>query len=1136
MKVTLILIFAFSFIVKADSKAQNITLSVKNVTLEELFSEISKRTDYRFFYDEDLLKTAPRMTLVFKNKTIESVMDKVTAGLPLEYKIISGTVVINESKPKPSVPIVALPIQEGILISGKVQDINGEVLPGATISVKNNSSKSVTTDAEGVFALQVEEEDVLVVTFIGFETQEVPVNGRNQLLIVMEMAVGELNEVVVTGYSSQRRKDITGSVAVVDMENLTKSSPGSAQQALQGMASGVNVINSGVPGTSSKIFVRGVTSFGNTDPLVIVDGIEQNLNNINANDIESIQVLKDAGAAAIYGVRGANGVIVVTTKKGKVGAPVISYEGYYGMQYPLPGNPYDVLNSEDWMKVYNIAYPGGELFKNGMPDYTYRGPNGAGVGMEGDPAVDPSLYFYEPKNTGQNYIIQKVNKTGEDWFHNIFKRAPTMSHSINASGGTEKSKYLFGLGYVNQQGTMIETFEKRYTARVNTEFKIKNNIRVGENASVIYRQVPNLSGPMTAAFRMVPLVPLKDIAGNWAGTFGGPDLGVIGQPVAVQTRNTQKDLNSTWYIIGNAYAEVDFLKNFMARTSIGYNVSNSYSQNFTATETENIEKSTQDNALSVSSNYGSTMTWTNTLSYNNTFDKHGVNVLIGSEAIEYTGRGVTGESRRFFSEDFNYLVLDNGTTNISNGSSISSNSLFSLFGRVDYSYNDRYLLGATLRRDGSSRFGPDKRYGVFPSFSLGWRLSEENFLKDVIWLDDLKLRGSYGVLGSQNNVSGDNSFFLYASGLGSTYYDITGSSTSVVQGFAQSRIGNLATSWEENIVSNLGFDATLLNNKIDVSVEYYKKKIRGLLFSQPLPAVIIGDATAPTVNIGDIQNSGIDATLRYRGKINDDFHFSTGLNITSYKNEVVDIPDPGYFYSASQYGIGSIARNEEGHPVSSFYGYKIVGLFNSTEEVAAAPTQNGAAPGRFRYQDTDKDGAITAEDRVHLGHPNPDFTYGLNVGLDYKGFDLSGVFYGSQGNELFNSVKAYTHFMQAYKEQKSNALLKAWTPENTNTTVPKIETAGSFSTNQTSTDYYIEDGSYFRLKSLIVGYTVNPSLLQEVGISKIRIYAHASNVFTATKYSGLDPELGGSSSSFGIDYGGYPNNEFSLLFGLNISF
>jgi TonB-dependent starch-binding outer membrane protein SusC len=1025
--------------------------------------------------------------------------------------------------------------QSSTAVSGKIiSQEDGKPIPGVSIVIKDTSIGTVT-DVDGNYSLNASENAILVFSFVGFITEEVPVNSQSVINVTMKMQIQSLDEIVVTGYSTQRKKDITGSVAVLDMDNLQKVLSRSAEDALQGMAAGVSVIRSGGPGRGSKILIRGVTNFGNTDPLVIVDGIEQDLNNISAKDIESIQVLKDAGAAAIYGVRGANGVIIVTTKKGKVGAPVVSYDAYYGMQYPLPGNPYNILDSKDYMEVYNRGIPGNEKFQNGMPDYMYRGPDGAGVAFEGDPEVDPSKYFLEVPNKGKNYIIQKVNKEGTDWFHELFKKAPITEHNLNVSGGTEKSKYLFALGYFNQQGTMVNSFMKRYSGRVNTEFKIGERIRIGENVNIIYRDAGATGG--VAAYNQQPIVPLRDIMGNWGGTYGGTDLGDGTNLVALQYR-TDKDLRYTWNTIGNVFAEVDFLKNVKARTSIGYNISNSYNQDFSTTQYENIQQSSGDNTLNVNSSFGSTMTFTNTLKYDNSFGKSDLSVLVGSEAIRYHGRGVSGSSRKLFSEEFNYLILNNGPEQITNGSSISERALFSLFSRLDYGYDSRYLVGITLRRDGSSKFGPDRRYGIFPSFSVAWRLIEERFMENISWLDDLKLRASYGVLGSENNVSNINAYSFFGSDMTGSYYDITGSSHSIVQGFSASRIGNTKTGWEENVVTNVGFDIAALNNTIDFSMEYYKKKINGLLFTEPLPVVVTGGADAPSVNIGDIQNTGIDASLAYHKQISNDFNFSVRGNITHFKNEIVDIPDPGYFFSGSHQGVGAMVRNEEGQPISSFFGYNILGLFNSDAEVDDAPTQDGAAPGRFRYQDTDGDGDITPEDRTHLGSPHPDFTYGLNLSLNFKGFDLSAFFYGSQGNEIYNLTRANLYFLSYYPTtNKSNELLNAWTPENTDTNIPKLESTQSFSNNKASNSFYIEDGSFLKFKSLVLGYTVNPEILAKINISKLRIYAQAANLFTVTKYTGLDPEVVGRSTSvMGLDDGGYPNNEASLILGVSATF
>lgn len=1030
-------------------------------------------------------------------------------------------------------------VNQQLNVSGKVTDPEGNPLPGTTVVVKG-TTLGTSTDTDGNFSLNnVPRNATLIFSFVGMRNQEVFVGDKSIFDIIMEYEAVGIEEVVVVGYGTKKRADITGSISVVNTEELARIPAQSAEQALQGMAAGVTVINQGAPGASSKILIRGVTNFGNTDPLVIVDGVEQSLNNISATDIESIQVLKDAGAASIYGVRGANGVILVTTKRGTKGAPVIEYSGSYGMKYPVSGNPYNLLNSPEFMEIYNIAFPGNTIFANGMPDYLYRGPSGAGVGFEGDPQVDPSLYLWESPNKGNNYIIQKVNKEGTDWFHEMFKKAPTTDHNLSVKGGSEKSNYLFSLGYYDAQGTMVKSYLKRYSLRINSDFEIGKNIRVGENAYLFYRD----TGPTasSASWGLFPIIPLKDIGGNWGGSFGGPQLGDPQNHVASQYLDAENRINNQWHLIGNLFAEADFLKDFTVRTSLGFNVNNSFNQNFTHTRPENTARHTSLNTLSLNSSYGSTLTFTNTLQYSKNVDKHNMSVLLGSEAIKYTGRGLSASRRDYFNTDFNFLVLQNASQSIDNSSSISSHSLFSLFSRLDYSFDNKYLLSGTLRRDGSSRFGPQNRYGVFPSISMAWRLSEEGFMNDLDWLRDLKLRGSWGVLGSQSNVPSDNAYTLFSSSLTSsmtTYYDIVGSGSSAVQGWSRSRLGNMVTGWEENIVTNVGMDMVLFDNSLDISVEYYKKKIEGLLFSEPLPAVLGYEATPPMINIGDVQNTGIDAAVRYRGKISNELKFSVGSNFTSYKNKIVHIPDPGYFDSGSSQAFGSMVRNEIGYPISSFFGYKFIGLFDSEEEVNNAATQSGAAPGRLRFEDIDEDGEITPDDRTHLGDPNPDFTYGINLGLEFKNFDFSAFFYGSQGNKIFNESRSYLDFVGYYPSMnKSRRLLNAWTPENTNTTVPKVEPINNFSTFGAVSSYFIEDGSYLKLKTILLGYTFNPGVINKIGLSRLRLYTQVANIFTITNYSGPDPELiGGSTAVRGVDSGTYPKTELNLIFGVNVTF
>nr|WP_295923112.1 TonB-dependent receptor [uncultured Dyadobacter sp.] len=1026
-------------------------------------------------------------------------------------------------------------------IEGTVTEkTTGDPLPGVNVVIKG-TSRGTTTDNQGHFSIDAAPDHVLTFSFIGYVSQDVTVGAASVLNVQLVTDAQALNEIVVTGYSSQRKKDITGSVAVISMDAVKSVPTGSTFQALQGQAAGVNVISSGVPGKGSNVFVRGISSFGNSAPLVLVDGVEADLNNIAANDIASIQVLKDAGAAAIYGVRGSNGVLIVTTKKGQAGTTTVSYDAYAGVQVPLSGNPFNTIRDpETFSRLSLIANPQNPLFANGIPDYLYAGPQGNGIANEGNALVDPSRYRFDPINPANNYLIQKVNKAGTDWFHEFFKPAMRTDHNLSVRGGNDKSSYFVSVGYLNQQGTAIETYLKRYSGRVNTSFNIGKNVVAGQNLNLYYRSSPGMAtdnqfGNVAEVARMMPIIPTHDIMGNYGGTRMGVNVGTGTNPVASQER-TAINKNNAWNAVGNVFLEITFLKDFKLRTSYGGVLTNAYNYAFTYTPYERAEGFLNPNSFSESSSFFRRLVWTNTLTYNKNFGKHNLTALAGTESIEQAGRSLSGSRARYFSPDPDYLTLDNGTTNIANSSGASEEALWSMFGRLDYAYDDRYLLSGTIRRDGSSRFGPDNRYGNFASLSLGWRLSGEQFMKNLNWINDLKIRASYGVLGSQNNVAPENQFDLYGGTAGNAYYDIKGTSNSSVQGFIQTRSGNTRTGWERNVISNIGLDASLWNNKLDFSIEYYQKSIKGLLFGLTLPG-IAGGVTPATVNIGDIRNKGVDIAATFHGKGGENLTYSIGTNITAYKNEVVSVPQPGYFDAASHQQLGPIVRNQVGQEVSAFYGYKVTGLFRNEAEVTAAPTQNAAAPGRFRYMDVNGDGKIDPSDRTFLGSPNPDFTYGVNLSMKYKRLDFSAIFFGSQGNQAVNAIRVQTDFFGTYVGAKSNRLLNAWTPENTDTDIPKIEGQNSFSTAGVFNSYFVENASFLKLRTVSAGYNFgNLPLLQWAKFKNLRVYAQAMNLFTITKYTGLDPELDGSSSSFGIDWANYPNNEPVYLLGLNLSF
>ena len=1034
-------------------------------------------------------------------------------------------------------------------ITGTVSNLKDNLPIGlATVSVKG-AKIAVSTNENGSFSISVPEgKNSLVISSIGFDQEEINIAGKSTVTISLKEKSSSLNEVIVTGYTAQKKKDITGAISVVNVANLKQVPAGTGEEALQGQAAGVTILTSGQPGASSDIRIRGITSFGNNQPLVLVDGVSGSLHDINSNDIESIQVLKDA-SASIYGVRGSNGVIIITTKKGKAGKTNINYEAHYGIQTAGKGfdlaSPQQVANAV-WLQQRNsgIANPSTKQYGSGtnpvLPDYIT--PYGV---MAGDPSADPSQYDI---NSNQ---ITRANKAGTDWYHTIMRNAPLQSHTLTMSGGVGKSSYLFGLSYLNQQGILLNTGLKRYAVRLNTQTNIKDHIRVGENAYIFYKTNPTVGNqsegnPLSMAYRESAIIPQYDIKGNFAGTKS-QDLGNARNPFADATRNGINKAND-WEITGNVYAEVDLLKHLTARTSFGGNINNQYYHSFSYVGYENAEGNTGSNSYNEGAAYNNSWTWTNTLAYSNTFGKHTVKFLGGTEALSYFGRGESGTRGNYFSTNPNFWVLNTGSpAGQQNTGYAYQSSIYSQFGRVEYNYNDRYLLNATVRRDGSSVFYTGRQYGVFPSYSAAWRVSQESFFKGITFINDLKLRYSWGKLGSASNVPGTNPFSLYASNVAKSFYDINGTNITPASGFFASSIGNQKTTWEGDIISNFGLDATLFNNKLDITFEYYKKKVSGLLFPAQYSVLLRGDANSPFVNIGDMQNTGIDLSLTYHGKIGNKLKFdATGL-ITTYNNKIMAIPGTGYFTTGGSRN-GDIVRNAVGHPVSSFYGYQVVGLFQNDAEVAKSATQDGAQPGRFKYKDVNGDGKITSDDRTFIGNPNPKFTYGINLNFSYGNFDFSTFFFGSYGNDIFNGVKIFTDFPQLFKGGMSKqAALNSWTPTNINTNVPKLENAASFSTTSVINSYYIEKGSYLRNKQMALGYTLPAKTFNRVGIEKLRVYVQAVNLFTITKYSGLDPELqssdpnnqsqsiNGASNSFGIDYGNYPHTA-QYLIGVNLTF
>ncbi|BBE20407.1 SusC, outer membrane protein [Aquipluma nitroreducens] len=1141
------------------SQQTRISLNQHDQRLEEVLKTIEDKSEFFFLYNRDLINVNQKVNINASNQTINRILDELLKGTDISYSVVNRQIILSNLE-----GISGLTAQQQKSISGKVTDSSGGSLPGVSVVVKGTTTGTIT-DSNGNYLLaNVPGNATLQFSFVGMKTQEIVIGGKATINITLADETIGLDEVVAVGYATQRKEDLTGAVSVVNMKELAQQPIGTVTSQLQGRASGVTILGGGQPGETPQIRIRGINTFGNNTPLFVVDGMPTtNINNLNPDDILTMQVLKDA-SASIYGSRAANGVIILTTKAGS-GKIKVQYDAYYGIQTVEQGNVWDLNSPQEladlkWSAMKN-SNPGvainDPLYGNGakpvLPDYIY--PIGL---LEGDPRVNPSLYNVNPFYTNvadiQNfYRITKANKLGTDWFHEIFSAAPTMKHNLEVSGGNENAKYLFSMNYLNQEGTLINTYLKRYILRANIQFNVTKRIRVGENIAFSVRSNPQVNAlyegsPIGYAIREQSIIPVHDIMGNYGGAYGGI-LGDAKNPVAMLERNkNNKQMESS--LFGNVFGEFDVIDDLTLRTSFGGAISNGQYRSFNFPEYENGENNPA-NYYSESANNNYNWTWTNTLQYKKVLnDIHKLTLIAGTEAYQNSGGTVGGTTYDYFSFDPNFTTLSTGSGTQTNYSSKYVDALFSYIGRLDYIYNDKYLLGATIRRDGSSRF-LNKQYGWFPAVSAAWRISKESFMQgaNLEWIDDLKLRTGYGIMGNQLNVDAANAFTTYGSDRVLSSYDITGSGNSLIEGFKKNRVGNPDAEWEKNINLNIGLDATLFKGKLNLTIDYYRKDIKDMLYNPDLIGTA-GLASKPFVNVAAMRNKGIDLSASTFFNITKDLKLDASLTFTSFNNKILNVSNlASYFDIDSRRFSGStIVRNAVGHSVGQFYGFKTDGFWNSQEEIDAANAsvrntedpnavyQSDVKVGRFRYADTNGDGKITFDDRTFLGNPNPDFSYGLNLGLNYKNFDFGIFFYGVSGNDIWNNVLWWTDFYSNLKGPKSHtALNNSWTPQNHNAKAPIQEELGSFSSSSVPNSYFVENGSYLRAKNIQIGYTFSPKLLELVKIDKLRIYFQAENLFTITKYSGLDPEVSGNSVNFGIDEGSYPTPK-QFLMGVNLTF
>ncbi|MFN8349141.1 MAG: TonB-dependent receptor [Spirosomataceae bacterium] len=1050
----------------------------------------------------------------------------------------------------------SLSFAQGRKVAGKVTDSEtGSPMPGVTVLVKG-SNAGANTDADGNFNLNVPDKATLVFSFVGYSTQEVSVGNRTTVNLSLIPDTKALQEVVVTGYAAQQKKDISGSVAIVDVKEMKKLPASNIADQLQGRVAGVQVSSTGDPGSSAFVRIRGIGTINQNEPLYVIDGIpvqnESNLNFLNPNDIESIQVLKDAASASIYGSRAANGVIVITTKKGKAGSSKINVDIFTGIQspakFPNLTDPTELLKLNQGLSAgAGIPFESKTYINNGgtysLPDYIVRGDGFQGGVTASDPRANPSKYFLNSDPTADanaNYLIQQANKAGTDWFREVFKPAPVTSVQLSASGGSEKGQYFFSGNYYDHHGIMIENFYKRYQTRINSVFNVKKAVRVGENISVAYQTTqgsmgnPSEGSVFMNTLRMPEIVPVYDINGYWGSPAGANSN--AGNPVAQQTRNAEGNFGYSLRLTGNVFAEADLFKHFTAKTSFGLDFGTGQSRgygyrNFEATEIN------ASNSMSRSMYSNRNWVWSNTLAYNQEFGDHRVTALVGTEARKNTYDGFNaGGNGLTFGDDPYYRILTNTNSKTWNlGDYRGEVTIASLFAQANYAFQDKYLLSATVRRDGISRF-VNNPYGVFPAASLGWRVSKEEFMKTLTAVNDLKLRASYGITGNNEIGSDYPGFANFGQDISGTAYPIQGNPGAITPGFAQRSQANADLRWETTKLLNLGVDARLFN-ALDVMFEWYDRKTSDILYAVPPPSTAGNIGNIP-LNIGDMRNTGIDFSVGYRGKaVNNDLTYGITVTGGHYKNTMLNIDANGSsFITGGGSRIGDITRTLVGYPISQYYGYISDGVIKSGD-ANYLKEMGDAKVGRLKFRDINGDGKIDNNDQTIIGSPIPKLNYGINLTANYKNFDFTMYFQGVSGNQLFNYVRYFTDFPAFQANYSRNMLYKA------GDTYPALDRNDNYSSQRSS--FYVEPGSYFRAKNLTLGYTLPAALTSKIGLDRVRVYVQGQNLFTITKYTGFDPDVtitnitegynARRDLSMGVDNGRYPISR-SMYLGINVEF
>lgn len=1080
-----------SYAGNAHSQNAKVSIRMNNVKLDKILNEIENQTDYLFIYNNQV--DINKITSVkVKNEAVAQVLNKILSGTGINYEL-EGTHIILTTEAIKDLHAQ----QQAKTVTGTVTDVSGEPIIGANIRIKGTTTGTIT-DIDGNFSIEAEPQSVIEVSYIGYLTQETVINNQKSIRFLLKEDTKTLDEVVVIGYGVQKKADLTGSVANINTEKLNTQSNANIGQALQGKIAGVDIVSQGgAPGSGTRIMVRGIGTLNNASPLYIVDGMYMNsIDHINPNDIASIDVLKDASSAAIYGSRAANGVIIVTTKEGSntEGKPIIDLSVNLGIS--TASKFLDMLDAKGWAEVTTIARQ-----------------------AIGKPALDMATDL--------------ANKPDNDWQDIMFRPALMQNYNLSVKGGGKYSTYYTGLGYFNQDGIVKGTNYQRYNIQSKNDYK-RGIFSAGTNLIISFSHDKPLhqelrGGMIGTILQSVPTLEKYDDTreGGYGGTYG--DVVNIPHPLAIIDDNIMDRYNENVKIFANLYAQIELFKGLKYKLNLTPDFSFERYKNYlnkydfglaTNSITQLTERQRRRRNILVE----------NLLTFDRTFGEHKISALAGYTYQDSRFRHIQayGEGLPQGLEE-----IDAATTNRSNEGNSWRSVLTSILGRVFYSYQNKYLFTATIRRDGSSKFGKNNRYGYFPSFSLGWNVAEEKFMENVHWLDQLKLRGGYGVLGNQEI---DNYQYSSTITTGINYPDGNGG---LLQGAFPKNFANPDIKWEETAMTNVGIDFMAFNNRLSLTADYYVKNTKDILLTVPIP-ISSGGANDPIRNAGKIRNNGFEFNLGWMDQPNPDISYGINLIGSFNKNKVIAMgSESGSIKGGSTNQNITTSETKAGYPIGGYWLISTAGYFNSQEEVDAyakdgKKIQPAAEPGDIKFVDANNDGVINDDDRVFQGSPFPDFTFALNGNMRYKNFDLSIGLQGVLGNKIYNATRQTLEDVT----KGSNFLascLDYWTPENKNASHPRLTWDDPNRNTRAESDRYLENGSYLRLRSVQLGYTF-PQTWFKGAIQHARVYINAENLFTITSYSGYSPDVNADNANYrGFDNFIYPTNRTFML-GLNVTF